>query len=114
MIGQIPTQNFSSYCSCVNEVFDGHDEAHIGVRTEISQVAVVGAMTDTLVREAVERGADVYITGQFRKSASSTVSETGIGIIAVGHHRCEEWGLRAIAGVLRERWSRLEVVLPPS
>jgi putative NIF3 family GTP cyclohydrolase 1 type 2 len=114
MIGQIPIQSFSSYCSCVNEVFDGHDEAHIGVHTEISQVAVVGAMTDTLVREAAERGTDVYITGQFRKSASSAVLKTGIGIITVGHHRCEEWGLRAIAGVLRERWSRLEVVLPPS
>ncbi len=39
--------------------------------------------------------------------------ETRNGAIAVGHRRSEEWGLRAIAGVLRERWSRLEVVLPP-
>jgi hypothetical protein len=33
-------------------------------------------------------------------------------VFVVGHRRSEEWGLRALAGVLRERWSALEVVLP--
>ena len=84
-----------------------------GVCREVSRVAVVGAMTDALVREAASRGADVYTTGQLRQPAQAAVLETGIGVVGVGHRRCEEWGLRALAGVLCERWSRLEVILPP-
>jgi len=114
MIGDIPTQSFSSYRIYVDEVFGGHEEAHFGVKTEISRLAVVGAMTDSLVREAAARGADLYITGQLRQPAQSAIRETGISVIEVGHRRSEEWGLRAIAGVLRDRWSMLEVVLPPS
>lgn len=76
-------------------------------------MAVVGAMTDALVREAALRGADLYITGQLRKPALSAVKETGIAVVAAGHRRCEEWGLKALAGVLRERWFELEVVLNP-
>jgi len=58
----IPTQSFASYCCCI-EVFAGHEEVRASVCREVSRVAVVGAMTDALVREAVSRGADVYTTG---------------------------------------------------
>ncbi len=112
MIGDIPTQSFASYCCCVDEVFGGYDEACADGNHEVSRVAIVGAMTDMLVREAASRGADVYITGELRKPAQAAVLETGIGIVGVGHRRCEEWGLRALAGLLGDRWSRLEVLLP--
>ncbi len=112
MIGNIPTQDFASFCCCVDAVFGGYDEAIADDNPGVSRIAVVGAMNDALVREAVSRGTDVYITGQLRKPAQAAVAETGIGIVAVGHRRSEEWGLRALAGVLRDRWSRLEVILP--
>lgn len=112
MIGDIPTQTFANYCRCVDEVFAGHEEVQTSVFPEVSRVAVVGAMTDALVREAVTRGADIYTTGQLRQLAQPAVFETGIGVVGVGHRRCEEWGLRALAGVLCERWSKLEVILP--
>ena len=70
-------------------------------------------MTEALVHEASERGADVYITGQLRQPGRVAMLDTGIGVIAVGHKRSEAWGLRALAHVLRERWATLEVVLPP-
>lgn len=97
----------------VTEVFGGEEEARVGRRDNLAKVAVVGAMSDALVREAAERGATVYVTGQWRRPAHRAVSETGIGVITVGHRRCEAWGLRALAGVLRERWAGLEVVLAP-
>lgn len=113
MIGDIPTQSFARCCCCVDEVFGGHDEVRAADECEVLRVAVVGAMTDALVREAASRGADIYITGQLRQPAKAAWVETGISVVAVGHRRCEEWGLRALAGVLCERWSRLEVILPP-
>jgi putative NIF3 family GTP cyclohydrolase 1 type 2 len=114
MIGKISPLSFASCCSYVDEIFGGQDSANPGRCQTVSRVAVVGAMTEALVRQAASCGADVYITGQLRKPAEAAVVETGLGIIAVGHRRCEEWGLLALAGVMRERWSALEVVLPPS
>lgn len=110
MIGDIPAQSFASYCRCLDEVFGGQDKV-ANSSFEVSRVAVVGAMTDTLVREAASRGADIYVTGQFRQPAQAAVLETGLGVVAVGHHRCEQWGLRSLAGVLSERWSKLQVVV---
>src|SRR3712207_4047719 len=114
MLGEILPETFASYCESINEVFGGHDTSYPGECDRILRVAVVGAMTDELIREAASRGADVYVTGQLRQPAEKAVSETGIGVIAVGHRRCEEWGLQALAGVMRERWCALEVILPPN
>ncbi len=114
MIGDIPTQSFTSYLCCTDEVFGGQEEAHAGSYAQISRIAVVNAMTDTLVREAESRGAEVYTTGQLRPAAQAAVIETGIGVVAVGHRRCEEWGLRAMSGVLCERWSKLQIVIASS
>ncbi|HEY9600343.1 MAG TPA: Nif3-like dinuclear metal center hexameric protein [Allocoleopsis sp.] len=113
MIGEILPETFPSYCRYIHQVFGGQDTVYPGRCDRILRVAVVGAMTDELVREAALRRADVYITGQLRQPAQNAVNETGIGVIAVGHRRCEEWGLRALAGVMRERWFGLEVILPP-
>ncbi|MBD2041426.1 Nif3-like dinuclear metal center hexameric protein [Microcoleus sp. FACHB-672] len=113
MIGNTPVENFSVFCEHLNEVFGGSEEIYAGTQSNLCRVAVVGAMTDALVREAALRGADLYITGQLRKPALSAVQEAGIAVVAVGHRRCEEWGLKALAGVLRERWFELEVILNP-
>lgn len=111
MIGAVPEQSFAEQCALVDQVFGDHDEAQPAAEQRIGRVAVVGAMTDRLVREAAERGAQIYLTGQYRQPARSAARDTGIGVIAIGHRRSEIWGLRALAGVIRERWSRIEVVL---
>ena len=90
--------------------FGGYDRAEPGRQTTVGRVAVVGAMNDALIREAADRGAGLYLTGQYRPSAQKAVDETGITVIAVGHRRSEEWGLRALAGVIQDRWPGLAVV----
>ena len=82
-----------------------------GSRAAIRRVAVVGAMTDPLVREAAERGADVYLTGQMRVPARAAVAETGIAVVAVGHRRSEVWGLHLLARLLREEWPELHTIV---
>ncbi|GAB1538813.1 Nif3-like dinuclear metal center hexameric protein [Scytonema sp. NUACC21] len=112
MIGEIPAQSIADLCDRVNQIFAGYEEVRkVDDADEVRKVAVVGAMTDLLVREAANRGADVYITGQLRKPAEGALVETKIGAIAVGHRRGEAWGLRSLRGLLQERWYGLEVVL---
>ena len=71
----------------------------------VTRVAVVGAMTDALVRAAHAAGAGLYATGQWRQPARAAVRETGIGVVAIGHRRSEEWGLQTLARLLGERAS---------
>lgn len=117
MIGDVRANSFGAFRETLREMFGGVDAAHEPTgeaardEGEILRIAVVGAMNDALVREAHERGARVFVTGQFRHPARAAVAETGIGVVCVGHLRSEEWGLRALAGVLRERFAELEVVL---
>ncbi len=106
-------------CSEFSRPFRERVEAELGGsesiipprRPTIRRVAVVGAMTDALVREAVKAGADVYLTGQMRVPARKAVEEAGIGVIAAGHARAERWGLRALAASLRERFPALDTGL---
>ncbi|BAU10220.1 hypothetical protein LEP3755_07010 [Leptolyngbya sp. NIES-3755] len=110
MIGEVSPQTSEQYCQQIREIFGGY-ESVFAQKEAVKKVAIVGAMNETLVRSAANQGVDIYITGQFRVSAKSAVVETGINVIEVGHRRSEQWGLRALSGVLRERWSNLQVVL---
>lgn len=77
----------------------------------VQRIAVVGAMTDSLVRELALQGAQLYITGQYRQAARRAVQETGMMVVEVGHAAGERWGIRSLAALLREQWPDLEVVL---
>ncbi|NNC29439.1 hypothetical protein HKM21_09160 [Longimicrobium terrae] len=78
----------------------------------IHRIAVVGAMTDALVRAAAEKGAGLYITGQLRAPARRAIDETGIVAVAIGHERSEEHGLALLAALLAVRFPGLHVDAP--
>ena len=78
----------------------------------VKKIAVVGAMTDRLVRDAHAAGVDVYVTGQFRHPAARAVEETGLGVVELGHGRSEIWGLSTLAQLLRTHLPATEIVLP--
>ena len=113
MIGDVPRVDLRTFQAQVREIFGGLEGAYLSEEPgdEVARVCVVGAMRDPLVREARERGADVYITGQYRDHARGAVDDTGMSILEIGHERCERWGLRALAGVLRERYVDLFILL---
>lgn len=118
MIGEISPQSFDRCCEQVREIFGGSESTNTysrstatGQSKTVRRIAIVGAMNDSLIRSAAAQGVELYITGQFRVSAKAAVLETGMGVIEVGHRRAEQWGLRALSGVLRERWAKLQIVL---
>lgn len=98
----------------INRVFGGCEGVVKGRPEVIRRVAVVGAMTDALVRQAAENGADLYVTGQIRTPARNAVEETGIHVAAVGHTRSEAYGLWRLACGLRDRFPGLETIVHPS
>ena len=118
MLIDIPPQEFDILLERVKTIFDGYDRAEAGYgsggwRPDSYRVAVVGAMTDALIREADEKGAHLYLTGAYRKAGQQAVDDTGIAVIAAGHRRSEEWGMRILADILEEHLSIECVVHEP-
>ena len=105
----VARHEFDVWLDTCKRLFDGYERAEAGLDLAVEQtttyrVAVVGAMTDALVREAAGRGAQVYLTGAYRKPAQQAVDESGMAVVAIGHRRSEEWGLKELADLLHERW----------
>ena len=121
MVCGLPEErSFGAEAQRLREQFGGLEQVAppaAGPGTAITRVAVVGAMTDALVRAAQAAGAGLYATGQWRQPARAAVQETGIGVVAIGHRRSEEWGLQALARLLAEhtkaRDEELTVVSAP-
>ncbi|UFH54085.1 Nif3-like dinuclear metal center hexameric protein [Spirosoma sp. KNUC1025] len=110
MFIDVPPQEFDGLLETMKKLFGGYDRAEAGPglggwRPTSNRIAVVGAMNDTLIREAADQGADLFLTGAYRKPAQQAVDATGIAVVAVGHQRVEEWGLQALAELLQKRWN---------
>lgn len=59
---------------------------HISDRQRISRVAICGGSAENLYRDALSKGADVYITGDVYYHTAHDMQETGLIVIDPGHH----------------------------
>ena len=95
----------------LDAVFGGREATAGDLPAEpLGRVAVVGAMTEALVREAAERGARLYVTGETRKPAAEAARQTATRVVAVGQDRAERWGLRRLGALLCEAFPEVETV----
>lgn len=111
MVGDINPTEQDAYLARLAAIFGAVPALRGRVTGPVRRVALVGALTDGLVRAAALDGVQLYITGQFRVPAARAQRETGLAVAAVGHAAGERWGLRALGAILRERWADLEVCL---
>ncbi|KAK8064278.1 hypothetical protein PG996_008930 [Apiospora saccharicola] len=51
----------------------------------------------------------LYLTGAVREPGLEAARKKGMAVVCVGHRTCEEWGIRHLARVFRERWPGLQV-----
>ena len=118
LIGQVrQRRSVADMLEAIRREFGGIEETWGDVASAPAPaVALAGAMTDAMVRDAAARGAAVYLTGQLRKPGREAARQTGTLAVAVGQDRAEAWGLRRLSSLLRERWPHLDIAesdLPP-
>ena len=111
MRGTIEPTTTEDFLATLTQIFGRAPTVQDIFSDSIEHIALVGAMNDTLIREAASHGVQLYLTGQFRPSAARAVQETEMTVAEIGHAEGEWWGLRALAGLLRERWANLDVLL---
>lgn len=71
----------------------------------VRSVAICSGGAPELVREAIEAGADVYLTGEASEWVYHLAREEGIHYIGAGHHRTERFGVMALGEVLAREFA---------
>lgn len=98
LLARVPRSGWSALLSVLREEFGGWeqllDPAWLG---DDVTVALMSACRPELVSLVAQSGAGVYVTGQWRPGAQLRARELGVGIVAVGHRRSEQWGVRQLA-----------------
>ena len=110
LVGHLEPEPLAAAVGRVEAELGGSEDALGDGPETAGAVALVGAMTDELVREAAARGVGLYVTGQLRKPARAAVADTGVRVLAVGQDRAEAWGLRWLGRLVRAEWPDVEVV----
>lgn len=74
----------------------------VGGQPMVQRVAVCGGSGGSLLRTAVEKGADVLVTGDVRHDEFLLAHELGMGIIDGGHYHTEQPVLEVLSQRLQE------------
>jgi putative NIF3 family GTP cyclohydrolase 1 type 2 len=114
MTGIISPVTLESFTAHLENLFGPAEQIYRGEWRQISKIAVMGAMTESLVLEVAQKGIHLYLTGQFRKPAFNAVAQTGLHVIAAGHLQSEIFGLRLLAEIIREKWPALQTYMAPA
>lgn len=70
----------------------------------VQRLAVLTGSGCSFLSEAIEAGADCFITGESRHSAYHQAREAGINCIFAGHYATETFGVRALGARLAEEF----------
>lgn len=74
----------------------------------VRRIAWCTGAAQGFLAEAIDAGADAYITGEASEPTVHLARETGTGFIAAGHHATERYGVKALGGAIAEHF-RIEV-----
>lgn len=79
---------------------------------EVRVVAVCGGSCGGLWRDALDEGAQLFLTGEIGYHDGLAAAEEGLVAAAFGHRETESVFVDHVAGLLREHFPELEVVTP--
>jgi putative NIF3 family GTP cyclohydrolase 1 type 2 len=54
--------------------------------------------------EAIDAGADLFITGEVSEPTVHLARESGVGFIGAGHHATERYGVQALAQAIQQQF----------
>ncbi len=99
---------------CTNLVKESFGLDHILVfgdkKREIKKVAISPGSGRSMINEAVNKGADVIITGDIGHHEGLDAMDMGIAVIEAGHYGIEQIFIEHVANYLRENTSDIDIL----
>jgi len=65
-------------------------------KKKIRSIAWCTGAAQNMFQDAIDAGADVYITGEISEPTVHLARETGVAFVSAGHHATERYGVRAV------------------
>ena len=82
----------------------GRQPLHVaGSDKAIKRVAWCSGAAQSMIEQAVELGADAFLTGEVSEPTVHSARELGIHFYAAGHHATERYGVQALGDYLAEQ-----------
>lgn len=72
---------------------------------QIKKVAWCTGAAQDYMDEAIQLGADVFISGEISEQTTHQALETGVSYISAGHHATERYGVQALGEHLAEKFN---------
>jgi dinuclear metal center YbgI/SA1388 family protein len=79
--------------------------------TRVRTLAIVSGAGSSHLAEAIEAGADAFLTGEPAERVMAQAREAGVHFIAAGHYATETFGVRSLGDYLGERFGLRHVFL---
>jgi dinuclear metal center YbgI/SA1388 family protein len=70
----------------------------------VRRIAWCTGAAQGMLQEAIDAGADVFITGEVSEPTVHLARESGVGFISAGHHATERYGVQALGVAIAERF----------
>lgn len=103
-MGEVPATSLRGLRESLAEVLGGPVRVVPGGPERVTRVGVVTGGGASALANAQAAGLDVLITGEATHHHSIDAREAGVSLLLGGHYATEVWGVRAVAGVLEDRF----------
>ncbi|MES2579114.1 MAG: Nif3-like dinuclear metal center hexameric protein [Pseudomonadota bacterium] len=77
----------------------------------IQKIALCTGAAQGYIEQAVEAGADVYISGEISEPTVHIAREAGISYISAGHHATERYGIQALGEHLAKKFGLMHTFI---
>ncbi len=71
---------------------------------QVQKIAWCTGGAQSMIEDAVDQGADVYLTGEISEQTVHIARESGLHFISAGHHATERYGVMALGNHLAEKF----------
>ena len=72
---------------------------------QVQRIAWCRGAAQSMIDDAVEQAADVYLTGEISEQTVHTARECNLHFVAAGHHATERYGVQALGAHLAEKFA---------
>ncbi|MCL2610343.1 MAG: Nif3-like dinuclear metal center hexameric protein [Defluviitaleaceae bacterium] len=113
LIGELAeSMSLSEFAKFVADALDAHITRYVGeCNTIIKKVAICGgsASETSMFQAALEKGADVYVTGDLRYHESQKARDLGLNLVDATHYATERLILEDVKAYLEQHFNELEI-----
>lgn len=118
-----PSITMSSYAQTLSEAFEGHEASHLPQEhideAPVKALASLNAFTPEIIERILNITKELEVkpeevlclTGTPREAGMQAASQAGMSVLAVGHKRCEMWGLKYLERQARKAFPDLDIRL---